>query len=248
MMLPRCLSKVGRRSEGARYHVSRSNLYRSPLDDYERAVAVLPNLRNKEPEAICVDRVTEVALRMLAPIDGGAEVDDLKKVGSVEFFFDHNEKYSHRSTVCGVSRVLPTGHACSSCVRDVKALKEKLPALQAADYLAWMTNRHLRDRDVRCGVFRVLSAPMVGCDYTYDRLVQDYKDWNGYFESGKRRVDGCAENRCWSSVESGRPGVRHEKDHLAVPGQCKFVPTRASLAIVIIREQHLRVVQSIGSP
>jgi hypothetical protein len=73
-------------------------------------------------------------------------------------------------------------------VRDIKALKEKPPALQAADYLAWMTNRHLRDRDVRYGVFRILAAPMFGFDYTYDRLVQDYKDWNGYFRSGKRRI------------------------------------------------------------
>lgn len=73
-------------------------------------------------------------------------------------------------------------------VADIKPLKEKPPALQAADYLAWMTNRHLRDGDVRCGVFRILSAPMFGFDYTYDRLVQDYREWNGCFRSGRRRV------------------------------------------------------------
>lgn len=183
----RCLSKVGRRSEGAQ-HTFLGATCTIPLDDYERALAVLPNLRNKEPEAICVNCVTEVALRMLAPIDGSAEVDELKKVGHVEFFFDHNERFLHKINRVWIQPLAPDRPRVLELVGEIKALKDKPPALQAADYLAWMTNRHLRDRDVRCGVFRILSAPMFGFDYTYDRLVQDYKEWNGYLRSGKRRV------------------------------------------------------------
>ena len=182
-----CLSKVGQRREGDQYTFLGATCT-IPLDDYERAVAVLPNLKNKEPEAICVDCVTEVALRMLAPLEGGAEVDDLKKLGSVEFFFDHNENFLHKINRVWIQPPAPDRPRVLELVRDIRAVKEKPPALQAADYLAWMTNRHLRDCDVRFGVFRILSAPMFGFDYTYDRLVQEYKDWNGYPRSGKRRA------------------------------------------------------------
>ena len=180
-----CLSKVGRRREGEQYAFLGATCT-IPLDDYERAVSALPNLKNKEPEAICVDCVTEVAIRMLAPIGGGAEVDELKSVGSVELFFDHNEPFLHKINRVWIQRAAPDKPRVLELVSRIEPLKDKPPALQAADYLAWLTNRHLRDGDIQCGVFRIVSAPMFGFEYTYDRLLQEYKDWNGYFRSGKR--------------------------------------------------------------
>jgi hypothetical protein len=160
------------------------------LDDYERAVKTLPNLKRKEPEAICVDRVTGRAIRMLAPPEG-AHVDDLKSVGHVELWFDQNEPFINKIDRVWRQRPAPDRPKVLELVRAVKNrdATTKTTPFQAADFLAWNTNRYVTEGDVHAFARRFLT-PMF--DYTYEKLVEEYKDWKGYVRTGKYRPPTAA--------------------------------------------------------
>ena len=51
--------------------------------------------------------------------------------------------------------------------------------LQAADYLAWLTKQHIVNRKMTLGFRRLLAVPHYGFDYDYDKLIENYKDWDG---------------------------------------------------------------------
>lgn len=109
------------------------------LDDYAKAYADMSaNFRIKEPEAICVDSVITVALRALT------ENLDLPfgKEGKIELFFDKGEQFMHM--VDRVWRSKPKGKL-KGPLQMVSSIKtadmHDVIGLQAADILAWQTNR-----------------------------------------------------------------------------------------------------------
>lgn len=146
------------------------------LDDYERALLALPQLEKKEPEAICVDYCVTPALQVLpeAPVGRGI----LGKLGSVELYFDRNEEFHHKVNRMWGNKKFSQRSKPLRLVHQIGQVDmKKTPPLQAADYLAWLTNRHLSGQDLAAGVRRVLSAPMVGIEFDYATLMERYKDW-----------------------------------------------------------------------
>lgn len=145
------------------------------LDDYERALSVLPQLQNKEPAAICVDNCVTVALQLLPEAPEGQGI--LGKLDSIELYFDRNERFLHK-----INRIWNRPYAKRSkplqlVHRIVSVDMKSTYPLQAADFLAWHTNRHLSSQDLLAGLRRVLAAPMVGTEYDYAKLIERYKDW-----------------------------------------------------------------------
>ena len=149
-----------------------------PLDDYNRAVQVIPNLARKEPEAICVDQVISVALRVLP--EAKSETDGiLGKSGSAELVFDRNEAFYNKIyRVWNVSyrlRNLPLKLVSAMAVADAPSV----PGLQAADFLAWTSNKHMWHDDANAALTRMLTSPARHVDLNYDLLLERYKDYNG---------------------------------------------------------------------
>jgi hypothetical protein len=140
------------------------------LQDYRKACADVPSL--KEPEAICVDYVVTIAL-MALPENRKLPIG---KEGTVEIFFDKGESFIHKvdrvwrskpnSKLRGPLQLVSSiGHAD---MRDVIGL-------QAADFLAWHTNRYYthgmnEKTGSFAGVIRVLASPMFERYYDYEEL------------------------------------------------------------------------------
>jgi hypothetical protein len=145
------------------------------LNDYASAVAQLPELGKKPPEAICVDVCVSVALRLLPQAPQGQGI--LGKTGSVELCFDTNEGFLRRIFPLWRRPFHKRSRPLQLVHRIRSADMERTAPLQAADYLAWNTNRHLAQGDLPSGIRRVLSAPMVGSEYDLAKLLNEYRDW-----------------------------------------------------------------------
>lgn len=141
------------------------------LQDYAKASADVPSRSLKEPEAICVDYVVRVALKALP------ENLDLPfgKEGRVQLFFDRGESFMRK--VDKIWRSKPNGklEGPLQLVSSIeRANMRDVIGLQAADFLAWDTNRRYTHgfkeaTGAFAGITRVLAAPLfeLYCDYEY---------------------------------------------------------------------------------
>lgn len=113
------------------------------LEAYRCVCHDLPDLQaRKSPEDICVDAVVTVALRMLPASDQS----ETGKSGTIELWFDQDEAFLHRiNRAWERKRKRPGIFKHFSSIRS-GAMKES-PGLQAADVLAWHTNRACVDND-----------------------------------------------------------------------------------------------------
>lgn len=139
------------------------------LEDYARARTEFPRLERKEPEAICVDHVVTIAL-MTLPEDLGKPFG---KAGTVELTFDRGEQFRHK-----INRMWTARAGIRPAVMDLVSLvtdgdMRQLPGLQAADLLAWHTNRYRREGFLgapESGVFRVFATPNHETYFDYEAL------------------------------------------------------------------------------
>ncbi len=143
------------------------------LDDHARARSELPRLRDKEPEAICVDHVVTIALTAL-PID---LEERFGKAGTVELIFDQGEKFRHT-----IDRVRQSRARNRPAVLDLVSLvgdgnmRAKV-GLQAADLLAWHTNRYRRHGFLGApisGAIRVFATPNYETYFDYEILKKQF--------------------------------------------------------------------------
>ncbi len=142
------------------------------LEDYARVLAEAPSRAAKEPESICVDFVVTVALMSLP--ENAAK--PLGKEGTVELFFDKNESFMHMIDRVWRSR---RNNELGDPLRLVSNIAEvdmrQAVGLQAADLLAWHTNRYYTHgmKELSgsfAGIYRVLAAPCFSHYYNYARL------------------------------------------------------------------------------
>ncbi len=141
------------------------------LEDYRRACADMPL---NEPEAICVDCVVTVALRALP--------ENLEqpfgKEGSVEICFDKGEPFMHKVDKIWRSKPNNQLEGPLQLVRSIGAKDMRdVIGLQAADFLAWHTNRYYthgfrEPTGAFAGITRVMATPMFEWYYDYDRLKE----------------------------------------------------------------------------
>ena len=108
------------------------------LADYRQAVTVYPLLSNHHPEQFCVTHVVNVAASMLPNDDS----QQLGKDGTVELFFDKNEafmKHPYKAWTQKPSKK-DVNWGLISSIEPVDS--DAVYGVQAADFLAWIVNRH----------------------------------------------------------------------------------------------------------
>jgi hypothetical protein len=139
------------------------------LADYAKASA---ERFLKEPEAICVDHVVTIAL-MALPENLALPI---RKEGQIELFFDKGEPFMHK--VDRIWRSKPN-HQLKGPLRLVSSIvtadMRQVIGLQAADFLAWHTNRYYTyGFDEPTGALaqgmRLFATPLFGDYYDYEYL------------------------------------------------------------------------------
>lgn len=143
------------------------------LKDYARARADLPALKQKEPQAICVDHVVTVALMTLP----SRKSEPFGKAGKVDLCFDQNESFLHK-----INRMSQRKPSLGPAVLDlIGRLRvgdmRQLPGLQAADLLAWHTNRYRTggfSAEPLAGAVRVFATPNYEMYFDYEKLLATY--------------------------------------------------------------------------
>jgi hypothetical protein len=139
------------------------------LEGYRRLLDERPGLDNREPEAICVDHVVTVALRLM-PDD---PVGRFGKDGVMELYFDRNERF--RSKVQRVWDKGRKGAGVLSLVGHIGTVSlDDVAGLQAADLLAWYTNRSHTHADPFAKAMTVLSCPTFAAYLDYTALAEKY--------------------------------------------------------------------------
>lgn len=163
-----CLSPIGWEDFKGKFYGASCTVN---IADYKRAKAEIPSL--KSLESICVDYVITIALRALP------ENLDLPfgKEGTLELFFDKGESFLNK--VDRIWRAKPRNklEGPLQLVSGIGSLDmHDVIGLQAADFLAWQTNRyHTHSLNEGTGAFagitRVLAAPMFEYYYDHEKLM-----------------------------------------------------------------------------
>jgi hypothetical protein len=147
------------------------------IDDYFRAQIECPYLRGMKPDEVCVNYLAEVALKLLQEDRNG----HMGKSGSVEMYFDRGEKFMR--TIYGPWQQHRKKPGSLKLIHEIQQAKsEHSVGLQAADFLAWHTNRDWWKRDTGekdlLLRMRMIAAGLFSSDrYDYDKLVARYRDW-----------------------------------------------------------------------
>ena len=166
-LLNRCFSDITHRKDFV--HASCT----VDLSDYRRAAVDMPAVGEVSPEALCAFWIAHVAIGWLPENKN----DPLLKDGTIELFFDRDEGFQHHiqkewerrrknrwSDI--VSRIVHIGTADH---RDVVGI-------QAADFLAWHTNRgHTRpETDATSMLISWAAAPLSRRVWDYETLIRAY--------------------------------------------------------------------------
>jgi hypothetical protein len=129
------------------------------------------------PEEVCVNYVAEVALKMLPESPQGR----LGKAGSIEMYFDRNEKFMRTIIQPWQRRRRKPG--ALQLIHNIEQVRTGNPVgIQAADFLAWHTHRDWSKREagkkdlmLRCRM--IFAGLLTAHRYDYQTLMERYKDW-----------------------------------------------------------------------
>jgi hypothetical protein len=173
--------------------------------DYARAQADCPYLQGMAPEEVCVNYVAEVALKMLPEDLSGL----MGKIGSIEMYFDRNERFMR--TIIGLWQRHRKEPGALKLIDNIEQVKDDSPVgIQAADFLAWHTNRDWWKRDggekdllLR---FRMIAAGLLTAHrYDYEKLMERYNDWPARGPDGRVLLEPAGLRRS-SRLTSRNPG------------------------------------------
>jgi hypothetical protein len=172
-LINECLSETGWGSFKGEFYGASCTIN---LKDYKRICSDMPTHKLKEPEAICVDHVATIALKAL-PENPSMPFG---KEGTVELFFDKGESFMNKVDRVWRSKSHDKLEGPLQLVSNIaSADMHKTIGLQAADFLAWHTNRCYTHglseaSGAFAGVARVLSTPTYDryCDYEYLKILQ----------------------------------------------------------------------------
>lgn len=174
----RCFSPVGPYREvsdalvGASCWVDR--------EAYRRVCAIHPHFAAKEPEALCVDHVVTIALGQLCPgVERMALRELVNRRQSIDLLFDRGERFRHQ-----IQRVWSSQpwHRRSMPLRLINSIdvveRASSAALQAADYLAWHTNRDAAaGSDLKSRASMWLATHCYPMTYDYAKLLETAVRW-----------------------------------------------------------------------
>ena len=175
-----CFVPIGRgeRYKGQFYGVSCT----VNLDDNRKAAEERKFSRERSPEALCVWFILMAAIRGLP--DNPEK--PLGKEGSLELYFDENERFINEINKMrrNMSRSQLMNHPLGFLAGPPTPRKMcKIIGIQAADFLAWQTNRYhasnpqhdlrfVDNKTAKAALFRVFATRGVSEYYDYKKLKQ----------------------------------------------------------------------------
>jgi hypothetical protein len=136
------------------------------MEDYRRVKA--ENIHLRRPEAICVNFCCGTGL----PPDKSDPDSPYQKV---VFYFDHNEPYLRTLYSNWQNRRKNPGWPRQ--IQNIESVTSKVPALQAADVVAWIANAFYKGDTRAEGLFPII--PLSGgiyAFYDYETIKRDYGD------------------------------------------------------------------------
>jgi hypothetical protein len=150
------------------------------LEDYRKICNEMPSCSFKEPEAICVDFVITIAL-MALPENRNLPYG---KEGQIEVIFDQGEPFMEKVVRIWQAEYKSELKSPLKLIRNIEtADMRNTVGLQAADFLAWLTNRYYthgfkEPTGVFAGITRVLAAPLCSqyCDYDYFMNIKKHQN------------------------------------------------------------------------
>lgn len=151
------------------------------LNDYDRACTDKPSLFKKKPEYICTNFVVNIAM-MVLPDNKNMPFG---KGGTIELYFDKGEPFLH--TIDRIWRDKPKNQLkgpLQLISKIAKVDKHQVIGLQAADFLAWSSNRsyvgnpthnylEAKPDSVSADISRKLACPLYERYYDHIRLMED---------------------------------------------------------------------------
>jgi hypothetical protein len=144
------------------------------LEDYRRAKAKMPDVGSTPPEVLCTYWIANTATAWLAK-----NTDDPSgKEGLLELYFDQNEPFQNHIQKAWEQRKRDSSDIISRIVMiGAVDYREVLP-IQAADFMAWHTNRGRRrpDTDQIADIMSSFGAPRASMFWDYDRLIAAYTE------------------------------------------------------------------------
>jgi hypothetical protein len=166
-----CLAPTRREEVAGQFYGASCSI---DLPHYRKARAEIENL--KEPESLCVDFVVTVALMALPE----NRVMPLRKEGTVKLIFDNKELFMSKVVGAWTRRRRNERGPLSLIASIDKQDGHICVGLQAADLLAWSTNRY-RGEDLTtrfnsmAGFSRVLATTGFECHYDCARPITDLR-------------------------------------------------------------------------
>ena len=144
------------------------------LGDYKRAADQLPAIRDIRPEAFCAFRIAGIALDSL-PNNPDAS---LRKDGVLELFFDMNEPFRHHiEKEWGARKKDRWGDILSRIVSIASVDHRQVLGIQAADLLAWHTNRGYVTGDKTASFYSRMAMRFLRQEYwDYDGLIAAFTE------------------------------------------------------------------------
>lgn len=189
----KCLSPLGWREPVADALVGAACTVE--LDDYVRAQRECTYLQGMDPEEVCVNSLADVTLQMLPEDPTGIG----GKRGSLHMYFDRNEKFMHKLNAPWLQRRKRRGVLL--LIDKIEAADSAAhPGLQAADYLAWLTNRdwavrNAGEKDLTLRM-RMIAGGLIGSEhYDYNKLMERYKDRPARSPNGRVPANSRATSR-----------------------------------------------------
>lgn len=140
------------------------------LGDYERAREDCPALHQWSPHRICAYWVVPETFHLLQPHPH----DPTKPFGTVELVFDRNEGFYHHLYQLWNKPYRKRPPKLRHVSSLIQADMERVAPLQAADFLAWLTNRYATQGYLLHQAMRVFTVPAREKKFDYKSLVETY--------------------------------------------------------------------------
>jgi hypothetical protein len=150
------------------------------LEAYRRVCEIHPHFAEKRPEALCVDHVVTIALGQLCPgVERMALRDLIERRQSIDLFFDRGEPFRRQIQRVWDSRPWHRLAMPLRLVNSIRAVdRTSSAAIQAADYLAWHTNRDaVAGGDLKARASMWLATHCYPMAYDYDKLLETAALW-----------------------------------------------------------------------
>lgn len=145
------------------------------LVDYRRARSEIPAIKQK-PEELCAYHVAVIALGQL-PDNPSAP---LRKDGLLELFFDRDEPFRHPVQKEWEARKRDRSTDIMSRIVSIATVDHRdVLEIQAADLMAWSTNRHYTTGEQMRSFVSMLAVPTAHLYWDYEAFVREYGNENG---------------------------------------------------------------------